>query len=124
MSEIVMVKGDTTVFDVAMTRLNLLTEQEEPVPLAGAKAWFTAKKNTRDADINAVIAKDSVSNPSQVIITPTTGIIRITIIPEDTVGYTGSWLYYDVQVREADGTVTTIQSGSLELLKHSTIGIL
>jgi hypothetical protein len=121
MTDIQMVKGDTTIFDVHVTRFNPTTGLDENVPLTGAKAWFTAKKESTDLDASAVIAKNSVDHPSQVGITVSTAMVRVTIIPTDTVNYPSKWLNYDVQVREADGTITTVQKGKLELLKQATV---
>jgi hypothetical protein len=116
-----MPKGDTFTFDVFVTRVNEVTGVEEIVPLSGARAWFTAKKISTDSDANAIIAKDSVTDPSEVVITGVEGKVRITIVPADTVSYPGKYLEYDVQVKEVDGTVTTVQKGRLELGKNITV---
>jgi hypothetical protein len=121
MTDIQMPKGDTQTFDVFVTRVNQVTGVEEIVPLAGARAWFTAKKVSTDSDANAIIAKDSVTDPSEVVITDVEGKVTITIIPADTVSYPGKYLEYDVQVKEVDGTVTTVQKGRLELGKNITV---
>jgi len=121
MTDIQIPKGDSETFDVFVTRANEDTGVEEVVPLTGAKAWFTAKKESTDADVDAIIAKDSVADPSEVVITGIEGKVRITITPADTVSYDGKYLEYDVQVKEVDGTVTTVQKGRIEFGKNITV---
>lgn len=122
MSDLVIIKGDTTIFDVFVTRVNQTTGVDEPVTTI-AKAWFTAKRNSNDIDDDAFISLDSVANPAQVVITPLAGTVRITLSPGDTVAYDHNWLEYDVQVKEVDGTVTTVRRGQMKLLKHATVTI-
>jgi len=121
MTDIQMTKGDTETFDVFVTRKDEVTGVEEIVPLDGAMAWFTAKEESTDLDASAVIAKDSVADPSEVVITGVEGKVRITITPADTVSYDGKYLEYDVQVKEVDGTVTTVQKGRVEFGKDITV---
>lgn len=121
MSDMQMFRGDTMSFDVTVTRFNPVTGVDDIVNLTGAKAWFTAKRSRGDADVNASIQLNSVSQPSQVIITPAAGKISITINPADTQNLTNRWLRYDVQVKEASGAVSTVASGKLELVRDTTI---
>ena len=118
-----MTKGDSSSWDVFVTRYDPVTHLDAAVNLTGAKAWFTAKRTSRDLDADAIIKKDSTTNPTQVtIVAPATqGKVRISLIPADTVNHNGRWLQYDVQVREADGTVTTVAEGKLEFTKQATI---
>src|SRR5687768_10130580 len=115
MTDIQMIKGDTTIFDVIVER------EEEVVDLTGAKAWFTAKWTTDDEDADAAIELDSVDNPSNVEITPVEGKIRITIPASLTAELPGRWLEYDVQIKESSNVITTVQRGKLELTKQVTI---
>lgn len=119
MSDIIMVKGDTAVFDVPITRYNPTTDEYEPVSLTGAKAWFTAKRNSYEADdTNAVIAKNSTDDPANVAMS--SNVVRVIIDPEDTEDYPDRWLVYDLQIKEADGTVTTVEYGSIEFVRDRT----
>lgn len=120
MTDIQSIKGDTQGFDVFVTKYNEVTGEDEIVNLTGAKAWFTAKRTSEDLDSAAIIKLDSVANPSQVVITGVTGKVRITLAPADTVNSPVKWLEYDVQIKEVDGTVTTVQKGKLELTKNIT----
>jgi len=116
-----MTKGDTKSWDVFVTRENPVTGLDEVVNLTGAKAWLTVKRTSKDDDASAVFKKNSTDNPTKVIITALTGIVRVTIDPADTESYPYRWLNYDVQVKESNGVVTTVARGKLELLSESTI---
>lgn len=122
MTDIQMIKGDTTTFEVAVTRYNSTTGLDVPVNLTGSKVWFTAKRTRRDTDASAFVLLNSTINPSQIIIVApaTNGIISITLTPADTETFSDKWLMYDVQLRESDNTITTVQSGRLELIRDST----
>jgi hypothetical protein len=120
--DIQMVKGDTNVFDVYVTRYNPTTGLDEVVPLTDAKAWFSAKRESRDLDADAVISLNSVDDGAQVAITASAGVVRITLVPGDTGTLPEKWYQYDVQLKESPtNVVTTIQRGRLELLKQATI---
>jgi hypothetical protein len=121
MSDIQMGKGDTKIFDVEVTKTDPDTGLDVVVPLTDAKAWFTAKETSSDTDADAIIIYNNVDNPLNVIITEADGIVRIVIDPADTVDYPNRWLVYDVQIKEVDGTITTVERGNIELLKQATI---
>jgi hypothetical protein len=108
------VKGDTKVFAVLCTRYNPTTMVDDPV--TPVKAWFTAKRRSSDLDADAVILKDSTG--SDVIITGNQ--VQVNIRPADTENVTDKWLRYDVQIREADGSVWTVERDKLELLPQET----
>lgn len=111
-------RGDTTVFDVAVTRYNPITGRDEPVTTM-TKAWFTAKKTRADADAQAIISYNSLDDNVNCFIT--SNVVRVIIAAADTATLLEKWFEYDVQIRETDGTITTVQSGRLEILKDATI---
>ena len=122
MRDIQMTKGDSASWIVPVTRFDPETGLDVEVDLTGGKAWFTAKRTSHDDDADAIIKKDSTANPTQVtILAPATaGRVQITLLSSDTNTYDGKWLQYDVQVREADGTINTVVKGRLELGKQTT----
>lgn len=99
-------RGDTEKYDLTVS------DNGTPVNLTGAAVWFTAKLRASDPDSKAVIAKTlgqgiAVTNASQ-------GQARITLSPGDTASLSAPIsLSYDVQVKQTDGTVTTVESGAL-----------
>jgi hypothetical protein len=121
MSDIQMTRGDSAAFEVEVTRYNEITRLDEPVNLTGAKAWFTVKRRRTDLDVDAIVQRNSVVNPSEIQITPLEGLITIQMLPTDTQDITERWLRYDVQIKELSGAITTVQAGSLELIKDTTI---
>lgn len=115
MPDLMVVQGETYVFDVHAVR------DEVPVDLTGAKVWFTMKKNRRDVDASALVQHDSSDSSQQVrIINAVSGVIRVKLVPTDTVNLAPSYYPYDVQVKEADGTVTKLERGFVELSRTST----
>jgi hypothetical protein len=117
------VKGDTITFDVFATRgVDPVTGAESPINLTGGKAWFTAKRTKGDADANALISLNTVDDPVGIrfILPPTLGQIRITLVPDDTVNIVDRYVPFDVQIREVDNTVSTVERGYLELHRDIT----
>jgi hypothetical protein len=113
------VRGDTNVFDVTMVRQNAV------VDLTGAKMWFTAKSDQAADDTSAVIKLNSVDNPTKVLLigAPTIGKFQIQLDPTDTSPLTEDAYYYDIQVKEGNGVVTTIASGVLHIVWDVTRSI-
>jgi hypothetical protein len=125
-TDIDIMRGDTTEFDVIVTRFNATTEQDEPVSLSGAKMWFTVKHNKRDADVDAVFKIDSVTDPIKIraLGNPADGIIRISLLDTDTDSFPGgTTLVFDVQLKEAVGTVTTVEHGYVDVDRDVTISV-
>jgi hypothetical protein len=109
-------------FNVFAVRYNSTTKLDEPINLTGAKVWFYVKKTRRDADNAAVISYDTVADPAQVtIVDAPLGVIRVRILAADSAALPVSYLPYDVQLKENDGTVTTISRGFLEIDRDTTI---
>lgn len=109
-------KGDTNVYDISVVR------QNAPVNLGGAKMWFTAKLNIEDTDAQAKIKLDSATNPTQVIFTQALqGRAQVILRPVDTNTLVEDALYYDIQIVEQSGVVTTIASGVLHLEDQVTV---
>lgn len=106
--------GDTVLFDLAITRDGL------PVDLTGATLWFTAKRSPADVDADAVFQKSTGSGIS--VSDAAGGLARVTVAPTDTstLSNTDQTLECDVQLKEADGTVTTVARGQLILIPQIT----
>lgn len=110
MSDLKAFKGDTNVYDLTVLRL------DAPVNLSTAKMWFTAKNDKDDLDADAVIALNTDDTPTQVFFPfPLQGKAQIIVEPSDTTDLIANAFYYDVQIVEASGLVTTIASGVLHV---------
>jgi len=102
-----MFRGDSLRFAVTVTR------EGAPVDLTGGKMWMTAKRSPADADALAVF---QVSSPADgiVITHADAGLAEITIPPAATNSLTAvTRLVYDIQLLEAVGLVTTLETGYL-----------
>lgn len=111
------IRGDTEYYDMAMIR------GDAAVPLSGAnvKIWFTIKREDEDLDADALIALNSVANPTQVVITDeAAGLFYVRLDPTDTEDITDEHLLYDVQVREQDNRFTTVRKGKFKLIRDIT----
>jgi len=90
------------------------------VNLTGAKIWFTAKRAYTDADNAAVISLSTTTTGITITDAPN-GAATLVIPPSATSALvtppppTPLTLVYDVQVKESDGTVTTVQWGKLNI---------
>jgi hypothetical protein len=95
------------------------------VPLTGAKLWFTAKRNVGDTDSLAVISlsttaggitiTDAAAGLAQLVIPSSATASLLTPLPPAAL-----YLFYDIQLREADATVTTMFSGKLRIMADIT----
>ena len=111
------IKGDTEFYDLSAIRSNA------PIDLTGdnVKAWFTAKRTKDDLDDDSIIAINSVDDPTQIAFTDKPkGKFYIKLLPENTVAIDEDHLVYDVQVKEEDGRITTVQRGTLHLIQDIT----
>jgi hypothetical protein len=115
--DIVATKGDTIGFDVYAT-----AGEDTPIDLTGGKAWFYVKREHRDGDLDAVISLNTVDDPTKItfVAPATNGQIQVSLAPDDTVNIVDRYLPYDVQIKEANGTVTTVEWGMLELRNNIT----
>jgi len=112
------VRGDTNVFDVNVVR------QGSVVDLTNAKMWFTAKSDRSLDDDDAAIALNSDDNPTQVRFTDEeNGRAQIVLAPEDTSALEDDAYYFDIQIVEDDGTITTIASDILHIEEDVTRAI-
>jgi hypothetical protein len=118
MPDLLAVRGDTNIYNLTVMRA------DKEVNITGGKVWLTAKRELDDGDSEAVIAVDS--DQGDVIFTnPLKGKAQINIPPESTMNLDeDEAFHYDVQLREANGVVTTIATGKLELIPDITRAIL
>lgn len=116
-------KGDTHHLEVIVTRKDE-NDVEVPVNLTGSKLWFTAKNKVTDLDTSAVIRKGTANTTlTGVDITDApNGEALITLVPADTaIGNGTVFLHWDLQLKETDDTVTTINAGRLALSDQVTL---
>lgn len=120
--DITIVRGDTKTWTLTLTR------GSSPVPFPstapGTKFWFTAKSSLLNPDDQAVIAIDSVGSfttGSITIISTTLGTASLTLFPPATINLIPPvTLQYDIQLKETDGTVSTVAVGTLAVTPDAT----
>lgn len=118
MANLALTRGDTNVLRVTVTR-----EDDSgfvsPVNLAGCLMWFTAKRDPKDADEDALIRKGTPDTGLDGItyVDSLLGIADVTVFPEETESMSSSvtYLYYDAQIKELDDRITTVAQGRLTI---------
>lgn len=113
------VRGDTKKWTITIARNGVA------VDLTGAYLWFTAKNSVSDTDDQALVALVSAVPNMQgsiVISTPASlGTAIMTFNPAATDFITPPVnLQYDVQLEEADGTLTTVAVGYIQVTPDVT----
>lgn len=126
MAELTMLRGDSFTYLVQIfynsTTGKLLSQAQglptpagfAPLNISGGKLWFTAKNNYADPDTRAVFQLSS--NGGGIVFTsPNSGLATIQSTPDVTNTFPDSptELHYDVQYRDANGVVTTTETGIL-----------
>jgi hypothetical protein len=111
-----MTRGDTAVFDVALT-----DGAGDPLDITDATLTFTVKRRLSDPDSAAVVQK-TTGNGITHGADPTDGTATITLDPDDTADLStiGSSLLWDVQVTGAADDVHTPLSGRLAIAPDVT----
>jgi hypothetical protein len=114
MPDLVAVRGDTNIYNVTVLR------GDRPLDITGAKAWMTAKHFKTDTDAMAVFQVNSDAGDIN-LYDPTHGRLQINVQPVHTEGLLeDEVLYYDIQLKESTGQITTIGQGKLEVLADVT----
>jgi hypothetical protein len=100
-------RGDTIRLLITCTRAG------SPVNLTGASIWATFKRSISDTDAAATTIQKTLDN-GIVVTDAANGLAVVTLDPADTASLTKETTFEgDIQVREADGIVTTVADGSL-----------
>jgi hypothetical protein len=112
-----MPRGDTRTLSVAAKQSDGTTPQD----LTDVDLWFTAKRWLSQPDADAVITKDLTDGLA--VTDAPAGLAEVSIDPEDTSDLTPSrvLLHWDLQGRDADGTVVTLAQGKLRILADVTL---
>jgi hypothetical protein len=97
------------------------------LPEAMAKAWFTIKRyhtqSDDDAQIQKEITTDDEPNVGQITDAGGAGedgALRFDFTAEDTEGLSDHKWTYDIQIKLSDGTVFTLEKGSITLTMDVT----
>lgn len=95
------IRGDTRVININCFQSDGTT----PLDLTGATVYFTLNASGAPTDDSgAALQKTTTTH-----IAPTLGQTSITINPADTTGLTPADYYYDVQIKDSSGRVTSLK---------------
>lgn len=102
-----MTRGDTVELDGHATQAGV------DYPLVGKSLWFTGKKAKTDSDAAAIFQR-TIGN-GIVLTDSAKGKFRVTLVPGNTSGLSAlkTLLYWDCQVKDADGKVFTLASDAV-----------
>lgn len=116
MTDLRMTRGDDKAFAFVLT-----TASGDPLDLTGASVYMTAKEAYSDTDDGATFQKTNLDGIT--VLNAANGLIRVDLVPTDTEDLDDRRvrLYYDIQVRDADDKVTTVQSGRLVVYPDVTL---
>lgn len=111
-----MVRSDTWRLYLECTRNGVV------INLTSAKLWFTAKVALSDADAAAAIALDTATGAvaaGEIVIEspPENGKVTVKLNTAATSGVpdAGVTWFYDVQLKESTGLITTLEAGTLRV---------
>lgn len=110
MTELSAYRGDDKTWNLNFTDAN-----GDPIDLTGSTVFFTVKVNKSDPDSDAVISKSQSSHTN-----PTGGVTSISLTNSDTNVKVGNY-YYDFQLVDSAGLVTTILTGIFMIKQDITI---
>lgn len=108
-NKLTIIKGDTASIKCTFTLDGVA------INLNGATVFFTVKENLSDPDASAIISKTVTVHDD-----PTNGITYVDLTSSDT-NKTPNEYYWDLKLKQGDGTITSTQYGELVLLDHVTI---
>lgn len=108
MSELVAIRGDDEIYDIAFKMPDGVT----PLNLTGAQGiWFTAKRSSLDPDADALIQK--ALGAGIAIVSAPAGTATLTIDAADTADIEPTTLVWDAQVKDSLTKIRTAAKGTL-----------
>jgi len=110
MTELSVYRGDDKTWNLNFTDAN-----GDPINLTDSTLFFTVKTNKSDLDSDAIISKSQSSHSD-----PTNGVTSISLTNSDTNVRVGNY-YYDFQLVDLSGLVTTILIGIFKIKQDITI---
>lgn len=95
------IRGDTRVINITCLQSDGVT----PINLTGAKVYFTVNASNNPADdTGAAFQKTTIVHTA-----PLLGQTSVTVVNADTQSLTPGNYYYDVQLKDATGNITSLK---------------
>lgn len=111
MTNLVMYRGNTQRFP-----LTIEDEDGTPIPLTGAKVWFTGKKSITDLDADAVFRLTTDVGGGITVLDADAGLVVATLQPSHTTSLPVgklTQLFYDWKIKDAAGEIRTLRTGTI-----------
>lgn len=105
------IRGDSRTINVTVTNAD-----GTPKDITGGKVMFTLKPTDDTADDTAASVSKTVTSHTS----PTLGLSAVTLLPTDTSGLTVGTYYYDLQVVDASGNVTSTKQDTWQIIADTT----
>jgi len=116
MSNHTLVRGDTWSFD-----LTPIKRKGALVSLTSANAWCTIKRSTRDNDPGLLLVTEISSATGTITLVGTAALgATVSFKATATIALNAGEYHIDFQLKESDGTVTTLDIGKLKVRDHVT----
>jgi hypothetical protein len=114
-------RGDTIPIRLTITRPDS-NDVQQPVNLTGAVLRATFKRDPADADPGVKqLGTDTTPAQFTISVPASAGIAVLQLLPADTASLTAPvTLYWDVQMLESGGALTTVAEGTLKLTADIT----
>lgn len=95
----------------------LQSDGKTPFDLTGCEVFFTVNPVTDPgaSDSGAVIEKSTTS-----FVTPSSGVASITLTNADTQNINPATYYYDVQLKDANGNITSLMQNTFQVIPDIT----
>lgn len=111
------IRGDSRLISVSIFQSDGIT----PFNLTGCEVWFTVNANTNNTSDNDTSAVIAIKNTS--IINPTLGIATLQITNVITQDIAPGTYYYDVQLKDANGNITSLAQNQFIIIADVTRSI-
>lgn len=108
------VRGDSRLISVAI----LQSDGKTPFDLTGCEVWFTvnpSSNNTADNDTSAIIQTKVTNVPN-----PTAGVANLQVTNAQTQDVAPGTYFYDVQVKDANGNITSLAQNQFIVIADVT----
>jgi hypothetical protein len=99
MSKITIIRGDSRNIDVTFVDTDGVT----PINLTGGTVYFTVNSSKDPSDDTSASVQKNVTSHTAA----TLGKSRVSLVPTDTSGLAAGTYYYDIQLKDAAGTVVS-----------------
>ncbi len=96
--------------------LSVIHSDNTPVDLTGGTVFFTVNASDDPTDDTGAVIEKSVTSHTD----PTAGLTSIALAPDDTNSITPGTYFYDVQIKDASGNISSLPQDKFVLVADIT----